>query len=148
MCKSNLIVKSGEIFWLRKLSHTQSLVTTTAVKALTLANDGRYDTALELLWNRESEQEGEPFVKQAIAFYQCDHLGTPQELTNNEGQVAWSAQYKAWGRAKRSARRRAEPDCAIRFDFKVNILTKKQDSITTDTDIMTHKREDFYQRIQ
>ena len=36
----------------------------------------------------------------SIAFYQCDHLGTPQELTDHEGKVAWSAQYKAWGQAK------------------------------------------------
>ena len=29
-----------------------------------------------------------------------DHLGTPQELTDHEGKVAWAAQYKAWGRAR------------------------------------------------
>ena len=29
----------------------------------------------------------------------CDHLGTPQELTDHERSVAWSAQYKAWGGA-------------------------------------------------
>lgn len=34
-----------------------------------------------------------------IAWYQCDHLGTPQELTDEQGSVVWSAQYKAWGRA-------------------------------------------------
>ncbi|HCS06594.1 MAG TPA: hypothetical protein DIW67_05585, partial [Pseudomonas sp.] len=35
-----------------------------------------------------------------LAWYQCDHLGTPQELTDHTdhtGQIAWSAQYKAWG---------------------------------------------------
>ena len=26
-----------------------------------------------------------------------DHLGTPQELTDDQGQLAWAAQYKAWG---------------------------------------------------
>lgn len=37
--------------------------------------------------------------------YQCDHLGTPQELTDQNGDIAWSAQYKAWGevREQRSA---------------------------------------------
>ena len=39
-----------------------------------------------------------PFA--ALAWYQCDHLGTPQELTDHFGQVAWSAQYKAWGEVK------------------------------------------------
>jgi len=63
-------------------------------------NDGKYDIALDPLWNGEYEQEAEPFGKDEIAFYQCDHLGTPQELTDCEGKVAWSAQYKAWGQAK------------------------------------------------
>ena len=39
-----------------------------------------------------------PFA--ALAWYQCDHLGTPQELTDHFGQLAWSAQYKAWGEVK------------------------------------------------
>jgi RHS repeat-associated protein len=34
-----------------------------------------------------------------LAWYQCDHLGTPQELTDQNGETAWSAQYKAWGEA-------------------------------------------------
>ncbi|MDY0964327.1 RHS repeat-associated core domain-containing protein [Massilia sp. CFBP9026] len=72
----------------------------TDVKALMTGNDGKYDIALDPLWNGEFEQEAEPFGKDEIAFYQCDHLGTPQELTDCEGTVAWSAQYKAWGQAK------------------------------------------------
>jgi RHS repeat-associated protein len=32
-----------------------------------------------------------------LAWYQCDHLGTPQELTDSQGNLAWTAQYKAWG---------------------------------------------------
>ena len=35
-----------------------------------------------------------------LAWYQCDHLGTQQELTDPNGQIAWSAQYKAWGEVK------------------------------------------------
>ena len=35
-----------------------------------------------------------------LAWYQCDHLGTPQELIDPTGQIAWSAQYKAWGEVK------------------------------------------------
>ena len=76
------------------------LALTTDVKALMAGNDGKYDIALDPLWNGEAEQEAEPFGKDEIAFYQCDHLGTPQELTDCEGKVAWSAQYKAWGQAK------------------------------------------------
>jgi RHS repeat-associated protein len=29
--------------------------------------------------------------------YHLDHLGTPQEITNAQGQLAWSANYKAYG---------------------------------------------------
>lgn len=76
------------------------LAPATDVKALMASNDGKYDIALDPLWNGEYEQEAEPFSKKEIAFYQCDHLGTPQELTDYEGKVAWSAQYKAWGQAK------------------------------------------------
>jgi RHS repeat-associated protein len=35
-----------------------------------------------------------------LAWYQCDHLGTPQELTDQNGNTAWTAQYKAWGEAQ------------------------------------------------
>ena len=30
-------------------------------------------------------------------FYQLDHLGTPQEMTNWEGQIVWSARYRVYG---------------------------------------------------
>jgi len=76
------------------------LAPTTDVKALMAGNGGKYDIALDPLWNGDLEQEAEPFGKDEVAFYQCDHLGTPQELTDHEGKVAWSAQFKAWGQAK------------------------------------------------
>ncbi|WP_426234891.1 RHS repeat-associated core domain-containing protein [Pseudomonas sp. TWP3-2] len=31
-------------------------------------------------------------------YYQLDHLGTPQELTDYSGEIAWSAQYAAYGK--------------------------------------------------
>ncbi|THJ31120.1 RHS repeat protein [Lampropedia aestuarii] len=30
-------------------------------------------------------------------YYHNDHLGTPRELTNREGDIIWAATYKAWG---------------------------------------------------
>ncbi|QTD89792.1 RHS repeat-associated core domain-containing protein [Burkholderia anthina] len=36
----------------------------------------------------------------SIAYYHCDQIGTPQEVTDEAGEVAWSARYKAWGEAK------------------------------------------------
>lgn len=32
-----------------------------------------------------------------VYYYQLDHLGTPQELTNAHGGICWSARYKAYG---------------------------------------------------
>jgi RHS repeat-associated protein len=81
-------------------SRALQLAPTTDVKLLMAGNDGQYDIALDPLWNGDAEQEAEPFGENEIAFYQCDQLGTPQELTDCDGKVAWSAQYKAWGQAK------------------------------------------------
>nr|WP_244640591.1 RHS repeat-associated core domain-containing protein [Pseudomonas fluorescens] len=34
-------------------------------------------------------------------YYQLDHLGTPQELTTPEGEIVWSAHYRAYGEISR-----------------------------------------------
>jgi len=79
-----------------------ALSQTTDVKALIAANGGRYDIEQDPLWNGEQLNTPAPFAKEEIAFYQCDHLGTPQELTDHEGRIAWSASYKAWGEARQA----------------------------------------------
>ncbi|CAN7212380.1 DUF6531 domain-containing protein [Acidovorax sp. LjRoot129] len=33
-------------------------------------------------------------------WYQCDQIGSPQELTDERGHIAWAADYKVWGEAK------------------------------------------------
>ncbi|WP_241020165.1 RHS repeat-associated core domain-containing protein [Burkholderia sp. Ac-20345] len=35
-----------------------------------------------------------------VAYYHCDQIGTPQEITDDAGGVAWSSRYKAWGEAR------------------------------------------------
>jgi RHS repeat-associated protein len=54
---------------------------------------GEYSLDEDPLWNHKSTAL--PF--DALGWYQCDHLGTPQELTDSQGNMAWTAQYKAWG---------------------------------------------------
>ena len=44
-----------------------------------------------------------------ILHYHCDHLGTPQELTDEDGKLVWSANYAAWGKIK-SVQGRPSPD--------------------------------------
>ncbi|WP_252091209.1 RHS repeat-associated core domain-containing protein, partial [Pseudomonas sp. MWU13-3659] len=60
-----------------------------------------YDFDQDPLWHTEVK----PHAFDAIAWYHCDHLGTPMELTDEQGNVAWAGQYKAWGevREERSA---------------------------------------------
>lgn len=49
----------------------------------------------------------------AIHYYHLDHLGTPQELTNDNGQVIWTARHRAWGLAVKSTAESS--DQPIRF---------------------------------
>ena len=41
------------------------------------------------------EKAKQPLVK--IYHYHCNHLGTPQELTNQDGDVIWLSYDRAWG---------------------------------------------------
>ena len=54
---------------------------------------GAYDIDQDPLWTHTPQA----LPIDVLAWYQCDHLGTPQELTDPTGQIVWSAQYKAWG---------------------------------------------------
>ncbi|MNV47811.1 putative deoxyribonuclease RhsC [compost metagenome] len=64
-------------------------------------SDREYDFDQDPLW----QQEIKPQPIDALAWYQCDRIGTPLELTGPDGEMAWTAQYKAWGevREERSA---------------------------------------------
>jgi len=35
-----------------------------------------------------------------LAFYHCDHLGTPQEMSDAQGEIVWSGRYAAFGQAR------------------------------------------------
>ncbi|MCT9979923.1 RHS domain-containing protein [Acinetobacter sp. I-MWF] len=58
--------------------------------------DDKYSFNRDPLWKKT--QSGQGFDD--IWFYHCDHLGTPQELSDLSGQIIWKAQYKAWGECK------------------------------------------------
>ncbi|MDR5746741.1 RHS repeat-associated core domain-containing protein [Caballeronia sp. LZ029] len=76
--------------------------------------EGRYDIDRDALWVTVPE----PVAFAQIDYYQCDHLGTPQELTDSRGEIVWSAQYRAWGEAKEvisQAARKAGISNPLRF---------------------------------
>ncbi|WP_432422939.1 RHS repeat-associated core domain-containing protein [Variovorax boronicumulans] len=84
---------------------------------------GNYDLNRDPLYNGMYEpglgQDGEPPAPlESIHYYQCDHLGTPMELTDEGGNIAWEANYKAWGEARLTiseAARKAGLKNPIRF---------------------------------
>ncbi|MEN8642901.1 RHS repeat-associated core domain-containing protein, partial [Pseudomonas sichuanensis] len=55
-----------------------------------------YDFEQDPLWHTEVK----PQAFEAIAWYHCDHLGTPMELIDEQGNIAWAGQYKAWGEVR------------------------------------------------
>ncbi|MQT49932.1 Rhs family protein [Pseudomonas helleri] len=60
------------------------------------SHENGYHIDRDPLW--QHQPVAKPF--NAIAWYQCDHLGTPMELTDQRGEIAWSGTYQAWGLAK------------------------------------------------
>ncbi len=64
-----------------------------------------------------------------------DHLGTPQKIVNESGQVVWAVFYQPFGKSW------AYPaDIINNFRFPGNTTMRKQGCITTGTGIMTRKR--------
>nr|WP_124423238.1 RHS repeat-associated core domain-containing protein [Pseudomonas orientalis] len=58
--------------------------------------EGAYDIDRDPVWQHKPK----PVSFSAVAWYQCDHLGTPMELTDEHGDIAWAGVYRAWGLAK------------------------------------------------
>ena len=55
-----------------------------------------YSIYKDPLWNTVKESQG----FDDVWFYHCDHLGTPQEMTDHIGSIIWKAEYKACGECK------------------------------------------------
>ena len=45
--------------------------------------------------NQRIQDKSQPLIN--IYHYHCNHLGTPQELTNQDGDVIWLSYDRAWG---------------------------------------------------
>ena len=55
----------------------------------------------------------DPSASGTIYHYQLDHLGTPQEVTNDDGRIVWQVGLKTWGAVARTSI--AEVEQPIRF---------------------------------
>ncbi|MBV4539436.1 RHS domain-containing protein, partial [Pseudomonas urmiensis] len=76
--------------------------------------DGPYDIDQDPVWQYQPQA---PAFK-ALDWYQCDHLGTPLELTDQHGEMVWRADYQAWGQTQvrlSEAAQRRKLDTALRF---------------------------------
>ena len=53
-----------------------------------------------------------------ISYYHNDHLGTPRELTDEEGNIVWEAQYKTWGNIAKEKYNQKESKIVQSFRFQ------------------------------
>lgn len=68
----------------------------------------------------------------ALYHYHLDHLGTPQEITNANGEVVWAASFKAYGNLAVAIKN----DVKIISVFRGSIMTAKAECIIIDSAIM------------
>ena len=82
-------------------------------------NGGGWADQSQRLWvvdpGRQNRHQhlSEAAAADRIYFVSTDHLGTPQELVDEDGKIVWLAKYRAWGRI--NALDRAEVAQPLRF---------------------------------
>lgn len=59
-------------------------------------SDKPYSVHRDPLWKATKQSKG----FDDVWFYHCDHLGTPQEMSDHTGAIIWKAEYKAWGECR------------------------------------------------
>ncbi|AVT06835.1 hypothetical protein C7Y68_15350 [Paracidovorax avenae] len=52
--------------------------------------------------DKEKEEDKESARPKDFAayYYQCDQIGAPQELTDEQGRIVWAASYQVWGQTR------------------------------------------------
>ena len=75
------------------------------LKWLEVTDRKAYEQAVKTIAERKVREEREAFIELErqgqedwIYFVNTDHLGTPQEVVSEDGNIVWLARYKAWGR--------------------------------------------------
>ncbi len=49
---------------------------------------------------RDEDKESARPKDFAAYYYQCDQIGAPQELTDEQGRIVWAASYQVWGQTR------------------------------------------------
>ncbi len=75
-----------------------------------------FEPLAQVIREYRDNPEGEylPQVEQdCFYYYHNDHIGTPQELTDEQGHIVWQAEYLAYGKIRKLEANRVENN--IRF---------------------------------
>ena len=73
------------------------LSATQAVMTQSLGANSQAVKELQQLQALQQAQHKERNQSTEVRYYLCDHLGTPNALINQRGDIAWAAQLDAWG---------------------------------------------------
>ncbi len=96
--RSEYVYEPGTFVPWAKLEHGVALVaaaaTATTASAPSLEKPHRSIGAASGPKQAEEAQLARDY---AVYHYHTDHLGTPQEMTDEAGRIVWQASYKAWG---------------------------------------------------
>lgn len=87
--------KSVEFLWLGNHLLSERCVFTSASDPAAKVNES---AASKIYLFKPNSFEPIAFVQnEGIYYYHLDHLGTPQEITNQQGELVWAVSYKAYG---------------------------------------------------
>ena len=63
---------------------------------------GFLEAAHQAAWSKSFSDAQDAGQKDRVEYYNCDHLGIPRELLEDDGNIVWTSQIKAWGGAYRN----------------------------------------------
>ncbi|SFG42779.1 RHS repeat-associated core domain-containing protein [Duganella sp. CF458] len=69
---------------------------------------------------RQLAQADVDAVRDRILYFQCDHLGTPMELRDEYGAVAWAMRFHAWGRMLQRSKHTVEQPLRFQGQYEDN----------------------------
>ncbi len=81
--------------------------------------------------NQRIQDKSQPLIN--IYHYHCNHLGTPQELTNQDGDVIWLSYDRAWGGSFDTIYKQQFVDNFALNEFELQPIKFQGQSLDTET---------------